>query len=78
MNLNERVGGHRIESLDDADRPCVTNDPVVGFLRLRQRDGEPLSDDDFEWFIDRLGLVLDMARHEAEQRIPPATPGGEA
>lgn len=45
--------------------------PVVGFLRLRQRDNEPLTTDDFDWFIDRLGLVLDMARHEAEQSIRP-------
>jgi hypothetical protein len=53
---------------------CHLVSPIVGTLRLRQHDGEPVPD--LGWIIDRLSLVLDMARHEAERDarvIPPAS-----
>jgi hypothetical protein len=41
--------------------------PIVGTLRLRERDTKPITLGDIGWFIDRLSLVLDMARAEAER-----------
>lgn len=47
---------------------CHLVSPVVGFLRMRQRDSRPLTSADLEWFISRLSLVLDLAEVEAEQK----------
>lgn len=44
--------------------------PVVGQLRRAQRDGTV---PDLDWIIDRLSLVLDMARVEAETSPRPVT-----
>lgn len=38
--------------------------PIVGALRLMERDGEALSATDMEWYIDRLSLVLALAESE--------------
>lgn len=41
--------------------------PVVGRLRLRAGLDEPLSDSDMLYIIDRLSMVLELAREQAEQ-----------
>lgn len=40
--------------------------PIVGFLRLRHRDEIAPTAEDVEWMIDRLSLVLDLAREQDE------------
>lgn len=64
----DRIAAGRVrhgvgESEDFPGNVCHLVSPIVGLMRLRQRDGEPL--DDLGHVIDRLSLVLDMARQEA-------------
>lgn len=77
----QRIAAGRIEhgvgaSEDFPGNVCHLVSPIVGMLRLSERDGTDLPD--LDWMIDRLSLVLDMARQEAERNIsnPPAE-GGE-
>lgn len=41
--------------------------PLVGHLRLMERDGEALESKDMDYFIDRLMFVLELAREEDEK-----------
>jgi hypothetical protein len=52
--------------------------PLVGTLRLRERDGETLTADEIAHYIDRLSLVLDMARQETEDAEAGIGPVAEA
>ena len=55
---------HGVGSSEDfPGNVCHLVSPIVGYLRLRQRDGEAPTD--LDHIIDRLSLVLDMARQEA-------------
>ena len=40
--------------------------PVVGHLRLMDEDGEVLDASDMTWIIDRLSMVLELAREQVE------------
>ena len=42
--------------------------PLVGMLRLQEADGETPDAEDVAHLIDRLSLVLDLAREEDEAR----------
>lgn len=68
--LAERIAAGRVKhgvgaSEDFPGNVCHLVSPIVGILRLRERDGEGFRADDMDHFIDRLSLVLDMARDEA-------------
>ncbi|HKO27592.1 MAG TPA: hypothetical protein VJU80_09060 [Solirubrobacteraceae bacterium] len=69
--LAERIAEGRVKHGVGASEDFPGNvshlvSPIVGTLRLRERDTVPITLGDIRWFIDRLSLVLDMARHEAE------------
>ena len=71
MTRDERILAGRIKhgvgsSEDFPGNVCHLVSPVVGILRLRERDGKTLTPDEMAYFIDRLSLVLDMAREEAD------------
>lgn len=73
----ERIAAGRIKhgvgsSEDFPGNVCHLVSPIVGTLRRRQRDGGTLPD--MGRIIDRLSLVLDMAREEAERRNTPVSP----
>lgn len=42
--------------------------PIVGLLRLMEHDGESPDAETVTYVIDRLSLVLDLAREEDENR----------
>ncbi|MGZ6788353.1 MAG: hypothetical protein ACXVGQ_00210 [Mycobacteriaceae bacterium] len=76
----ERIAAGRTKhgvgaSEDFPGNVCHLVSPIVGLLRLRQRDGRPLPDADMAHIIDHPSLVLDMANAEAERRISPAEEG---
>ena len=66
----QRIAEGRIKhgvglSEDFSGNVCHLVSPIVGMLRRSERDGADLPN--LDWMIDRLGLVLDMARQEAER-----------
>lgn len=75
MNANDaaaRIAAGRIKhgvgpSENFPGNVCHLVSPIVGFLRLRQRDGGTVPE--IGWMIDRLSLVLDMAQQEAEPAL---------
>ncbi len=46
---------------------CHLVSPIVGMLRLMERDGESPDAGDVAFVIDRLSFVLELAREEAEK-----------
>jgi hypothetical protein len=72
ISMSDRIAAGRVKHGVGASEyfpgnVCHLVSPIVGFLRLRQHDGQTDLASDLDWFVDRLGLVLDMARAEAEQ-----------
>ena len=70
---SERIAAGRTKhAVGDSDylpgNVCHLVSPVIGRLRLDQRDGRT---PDYDWMIDRLSLVLDMSRAEAERDLSP-------
>ena len=74
---DQRIAAGRIKhgvgaSEDFPGNVCHLVSPLVGYLRLLERDGGGL---DLPHLIDRLSLVLDMAREQAERNNMPGKNG---
>ena len=52
--------------------------PIVGMLRLMERDGEAPDPEDMAYMIDRLAFVLEIAREADEEEEPVPSEVAEA
>jgi hypothetical protein len=69
---DERIAAGRIThgvgmSEDFPGNVCHLVSPLVGHLRLLERDGRTLNAADLAHYIERLSLVLDMADADTER-----------
>lgn len=74
LNREDRIATGRVkhgvgQSPDLAGNVCHLVSPIVGSLRLDERDGNTPTQDEIRWMIDRLSLVLDLANEHAEEHL---------